>query len=83
MCLGIPGQIVEIRETATPPSAIVLLDGTHRMVDLTLVADEGVAPGNWVLVHAGLALSTLDEREAHETLALLQQMSEAYLGPPG
>jgi hydrogenase expression/formation protein HypC len=81
MCLGIPGQVVEFSD-ADVQSAVVLLDGVRRTVSLALVADEGVAPGDWVLVHAGLALNKLDEQDARETLALLERMSEAYLGPP-
>jgi hydrogenase expression/formation protein HypC len=43
---------------------------------VSLVEEEGLAPGEWVLVHAGLALSKIAERE---TLALVQEMSDAYL----
>jgi hydrogenase assembly chaperone HypC/HupF len=53
-------------------------DGLWRTVDVSLV-EEGLAPGEWVLVHAGLALSKIAEREARETLALMQEMSDAYL----
>ena len=40
--------------------------------------DGGAAVGDWVLIHVGFALSKVDEDEAHATLALLQQMGEAY-----
>jgi hydrogenase assembly chaperone HypC/HupF len=39
-----------------------------------------VEPGEWVLVHAGLAVTKISEQEAQETLALLQEMSDAFLG---
>jgi hydrogenase expression/formation protein HypC len=48
-------------------------------VDVSLVEEEGPAPGEWVRAHAGLALSKIAEREARETLALMQEMSDAYL----
>jgi hydrogenase expression/formation protein HypC len=48
-------------------------------VDVSLAEEEGHAPGEWVLVHAGLSLSKIAEREARETLALLHEMSDAYL----
>lgn len=54
-------------------------DGLRRTVVVSLVEEEGLAPGEWVLVHAGLALSKMAEREARETLALMQEMSDAYL----
>jgi hydrogenase assembly chaperone HypC/HupF len=54
-------------------------NGLWRTVDVSLVEEEGHAPGEWVLVHAGLSLSKIAEREARETLALLHEMSDAYL----
>lgn len=83
MCLGIPGQIIELLPAteAGPRRAAVRLSGARRVVDLSLLEeDERVAPGDWVMAHAGLALSVVSEQEALETLALLQEMSEAFLG---
>lgn len=81
MCLGIPGQILEAA-SAADCTALVLVSGAKRRVDLSIVRDDGVAPGEWVLVHAGLALAKIDEQEARETLALQEEMSNAYLGGP-
>lgn len=77
MCLGIPGQVVG---AADPEShlAAVRVSGARRMVDVSLLDDEEVAPGDWVVVHAGLALGKLSEEEALETLALLREMSVAF-----
>ncbi|MBF6590843.1 MAG: HypC/HybG/HupF family hydrogenase formation chaperone [Ktedonobacterales bacterium] len=60
--------------------AAIRISGARRTVDISLVDDEGIAPGEWVLVHADLALSKMAEREALETLALLREMSDAFLG---
>jgi hydrogenase expression/formation protein HypC len=79
MCLGIPGQVIEITDAAARMAA-VRVSGARRTVDLSLLDEGVVAPGDWVLVHAGLALSAISEREALETLALLREMSEAFLG---
>ena len=79
MCLGIPGQILEVANPETHMAA-VQFSGTRRMVDISLIAEEGVAPGDWALIHAGLALSKLSEQEAREILALLQEMSDVFLG---
>lgn len=76
MCLGIPGQVVAPANEAAHQAA-VLVTGTRRMVDLSLIWDEGVALGDWVVVHAGFALGRLSEQEASETLALLQELSAA------
>jgi hydrogenase expression/formation protein HypC len=75
MCLGIPAQIVELVD----PGAGVAkaeISGVRRNVSIALEPD--VQVGDWVLVHVGFALSKIDERQARETLALLEQMGEAY-----
>lgn len=78
MCLGIPGQILEV--AGMPENmAAVRVSGARRTVDVSLLDDDGVAPGDWVLVHAGLALSKISAAEAQDTLALLQEMSEAFM----
>ena len=77
MCLGIPGQILEVTDEASHTAA-VMVSGARRPVNIALVDAGGVAPGDWVLVHAGFALSKIDEQEARETLALLQEVSDAY-----
>ena len=77
MCLGIPGQIVEIVDEANS-IAKVDVSGVRRNVSVALVQPEGIAPGDWVLIHVGFAMSKLDEHEAKETLHLLHGMGEAY-----
>ena len=58
--------------------AQVEVAGVRRTVNVGLLDGDGVASGDWVLVHVGFALSTVDEDEAHATLALLREMGEAY-----
>ena len=77
MCLGIPGQVVEFVDD-TFSLAKVDVSGVKRNVNVSLIASEGIAPGDWVLIHVGFALSKIDEQEACETLQLLQQMGTAY-----
>ncbi|MGZ4358212.1 MAG: HypC/HybG/HupF family hydrogenase formation chaperone [Gaiellaceae bacterium] len=76
MCLGIPGQIVELvdSERGTVRAEI---GGVRRRVSVALLEGDPV-PGEWVLVHVGFALQRIDEREAQETLALLVEMNEQY-----
>ncbi len=75
MCLAIPAQIVELvdQEAGTAKAE---LSGVRRNVSLALCPE--AAPGDWVLVHVGFALQQIDEDEARETLALLEQMGETY-----
>ena len=77
MCLGIPGQVVEMVDEASS-IARVEVSGVRRNVNVALVASEGIAPGDWVLIHVGFAMSKIDEQEAQETLQLLQQLGDVY-----
>jgi hydrogenase expression/formation protein HypC len=80
MCLGIPGQIVELSD-AENLMAKVDVAGVQRPVNIACVVDaEHPAEscvGSWVLVHVGFAMSRIDEEEAHKTLALLNELGEA------
>jgi hydrogenase expression/formation protein HypC len=77
MCLGIPGQIVEFVDDANH-IAKVNVSGVKRNINVALVRPDGIAPGDWVLIHVGFAMSKIDEREAQETLDLLRQMGAAF-----
>jgi hydrogenase expression/formation protein HypC len=70
MCLGVPGQIVEIIDEGSG-SALADFGGVRRNVNLLCVLDEGRTPHDlidaWVLVHVGFAMSVIDERQAAET----------------
>lgn len=79
MCLGIPGQIVEIKD-AERQIAIADVSGVKREVNVACVLEPG-APvdsciGYWVLVHVGFAMSRIDEEEAAKTLAILEELGE-------
>jgi len=77
MCLGIPGWIVEIRDREAG-LALVDLSGVRREVNVSLVDDPGepLREADWVLVHVGFALARIDEAQARDTLALLQQAAD-------
>lgn len=69
MCLGVPVQVVELDNTGL---ANVLIGGVQKKVNVELVDDLKV--GDYVLVHAGFALSRLDHDEAMKTLALFEEI---------
>ena len=79
MCLGIPGQVVEISD-ATKKLGLVDVGGVKRQVNLACIVDEAHSVedcvGDWVLVHVGFAMSRIDERQAAETLEILNQLGE-------
>lgn len=73
MCLGVPAEIVEIPDPAVP-RARVSIDGVQRMIATDLMVDEGLAVGEWVLVHVGFALSKIDADEAAITLDQIKKL---------
>lgn len=80
MCLGIPGQIVEIVD-AEKKLGQVDVSGVKRQVNLACVVDdehpiESVV-GDWILVHVGFAMNRIDPEEARRTLELLLELGEA------
>lgn len=77
MCLGIPGQVIEVVDEANS-IAKVEVSGVKRNVSIALVHEEGIAPGDWVLIHVGFAMSKIDEREAKDTLQALNELGQAY-----
>ena len=79
MCLGIPGQIVEITDE-DKKLAIVNVSGVKRQINITCIVDETHPPqscvGDWVLMHVGFAMSRIDEVEAAKTLEVLTELGE-------
>ncbi|MBA4078955.1 MAG: HypC/HybG/HupF family hydrogenase formation chaperone [Cyanobacteria bacterium PR.023] len=80
MCLGIPGQVVEIVDAAKK-LAKVEVSGVRRQVSLACIVSEEhpieACIGDWVLVHVGFAMSRINEEEAKKTLELLMELGEA------
>ncbi len=79
MCLAIPGQVIEIVDAANY-IARVEVAGVRRNVNVGLLVgdDDGVGPGDWVLIHVGFAISRVDEDEARATRELLEGMGREY-----
>lgn len=75
MCLAVPGRIIETTgEDPLVRMAKVDFSGVVKEVSLAYVPE--AKPGDYVLVHVGFALQTLDENEARKTLEILEQMDE-------
>lgn len=77
MCLGIPGQIVEFVD-GDKNLAKVDVSGVRRNINVMLIKADDLAPGDWVLIHVGFAMSKIDEQEAQETLQFLRVLGEEY-----
>ncbi|KPJ60202.1 MAG: hypothetical protein AMJ46_07745 [Latescibacteria bacterium DG_63] len=74
MCLAIPMKVVEIEGER----GLVEQGGVRRPADLRLL--EEVSVGDYVIVHAGFAISRLDTEEAEETLRLFAELIDAEEG---
>jgi hydrogenase expression/formation protein HypC len=77
VCLGIPGQVVELVDT-NDQLARVDVSGVTRIINIGLLEDEPLQPGDWVLIHVGFAMSRIDEEEASVALASLKLMGQAF-----
>lgn len=75
MCLGVPGKIIAILdEGEMSRSGKVSFEGIMKEVNLAFVPEATV--GDYVVVHVGFAISTLDEAEAQEVFSYLAQIDE-------
>ena len=77
MCLGIPGEVIELM-TEHEDLAMVSVEGVKRAVNIGLLHDEDLKPGDWIHIHVGFALSKIDEAEAKASLDFLTGLGDAY-----
>ena len=69
MCLAIP---VRIEQLTDGDNALVDIGGVKKQISVALI--ESVAPGDYVIMHVGFAINTIDPAEAERTLALFEEM---------
>ncbi len=83
MCLAIPGKIVHIPEypleTPLQRVAQVSFGGILKEISLAFVPEAEI--GDYVIAHAGVAISRVDEKEAQRSLAYLKEI-DALENPP-
>ncbi|MFD8563024.1 HypC/HybG/HupF family hydrogenase formation chaperone [Streptosporangium canum] len=61
-----------------PDLAMVDVSGVRRAINIGLLEEESLVPGDWILIHVGFALSKIDEVEARAALDFLESIGEAY-----
>ena len=71
MCLAIPTQVVELRPH---DQAVVNLGGIRKEISVALL--DSVQEGDYVIVHVGHAIGTIDAEEAERTLAMFAEMAQ-------
>lgn len=69
MCLGVPMKIV----SKEGDSVVAEVDGVQKEANVMLLGEE-VAVGDYIIVHAGFAISRLDDEYAEETLRLMREV---------
>jgi hydrogenase expression/formation protein HypC len=74
MCLAVPGEVLAIDRSTSPVMGTVSFAGVEKQVCLEWLPE--VTVGEYVIVHVGFALSTVDRDEALETLQMLRDMGE-------
>jgi hydrogenase expression/formation protein HypC len=76
MCLGIPGQVVEVLEGHAGQLALVDVQGATRRINLGMLDpdDQQVRSGEWVLIHMGFAVERIDASGAEQALQGLELM---------
>ncbi len=72
MCLGIPGKIIEIYERDGLRMGKIDFGGIVREACLAYVPEAQL--GDYTIIHVGFALNVIDEDEAQQTLALLDEI---------
>jgi hydrogenase expression/formation protein HypC len=76
MCLAVPGEVIEFDASiAELPTALVEFGGIRRRVCMACVPD--AKPGEFVIVHAGIAISRIDPHEARHVFAYLNEIGES------
>lgn len=74
MCVGLPARVESIEEKM----AMVDCSGAHRRVTVELI--DGIKPGDYVMIHAGVAIARITAEEAEETRAVMQELEEMLGG---
>lgn len=76
MCLGIPGQVIELLEGYGNQLALVDVAGVQRKINIGLLDEGPLEPGTWVLIHMGFALERVDAAGAERALSGLELMGQ-------
>jgi len=74
VCLGIPGQVVEMVACYGNQLALVGVEGPRRKVNIGMLEGEPPEPGQWVLIHMGFAVERVTEEAAEEAMRGLELM---------
>lgn len=74
MCLGIPGRVVRVLEGNEGMLALVDVLGAERPINLGMLENMTVEPGQWILIHMGFAIELVDAAGAEKAMTGLEMM---------
>ena len=76
MCLGIPGQVIEMVQGYGDQLALVDVSGAARKINIGMLEldQQDLSPGDWVLIHMGFAVERVDAAEAEQAMQGLELM---------
>lgn len=72
MCLGIPGQVIELLEGNGGQLALVDIEGAARKVNIGLLDEGALEPGDWILIHMGMAMEKVQRQQAADARSGLE-----------
>jgi len=81
MCLGIPGQVVELVEGFGDQLALVDVEGVARKVNIGMLDEGTLAAGDWVLIHMGFVMERIDAEKAAEARSGLELLGREASSP--
>ncbi|HEC43600.1 hypothetical protein LCGC14_2415420 [marine sediment metagenome] len=84
MCLAVPGKVISI-DNSNPELMMAKVDFSGIIKEISVVWLPEAKVGDYILAHVGMALNTIDEEDAMETLRLLRELGEfdAEMGKDG
>ena len=81
MCLGIPGQVLRLLEGNGGQLALVDVEGAERKVNIGLLDGEPLEPGDWILIHMGMAMEKVGEQQAKDARSGLELLGRGTEEP--
>lgn len=80
MCLGIPGRVIRLLDGYDGQLALVDVGGADRKINVGMLAEETLAPGDWVIIHMGFAIEKTDQDGAQAAMAGLELIGRGDQG---
>lgn len=74
MCLGIPGRIIRLLDGYSGQLALVDVAGENRKVNVGMLPENSLEPGDWVIIHMGFVVEKTDQAGADQAMAGLKMM---------